>query len=469
MPFQLYDTLTREVRDVFAMDGNTVRFYCCGPTVYGPAHVGNFRTFVLQDVFRRVLETNGQKTYHARNLTDVDDKTIRESQAEGVSLGEFTDRWAKRFDKDCSALNLLSPHIEPSAVGHVPEQIDLISRLVDAGKAYQGPDGSVYFKVEAFKKYGALSRLADREITTSRTERETSDEYDRDSAADFALWKARRSEDGENYWDSPWGEGRPGWHIECSAICLKHMGESFDLHSGGVDLVFPHHENEIAQVEAVTHKTFARHWFHIAHLMVEGTKMSKSLGNLYTLDDIKERGYGPQEVRYLLLSGSYRQPLNFTFDSLNAASKALKKLADFAEKIDGSATPAGSPLVTDFGPFLPVQKAILKDMNTADALGKLFGLVREISDALLKGNYSKDETEMDRLRTGFRTVLDLFGFSFSPLKTEEAPAEVVQWAEERWVAKQSKEWAVADQFREKIQQAGWVVKDSKDSFDLIKA
>ena len=185
------------------MDGETVRFYCCGPTVYGPAHVGNFRTFVLQDVFRRALETSGQKTYHARNLTDVDDKTIRESQAEGVTLGDFTDRWTRRFDQDCQSLNLLTPHIQPSAVAHVPEQISLIERLIDGGKAYQGPDGSVYFKVDSFEKYGVLSRLADRQITTSSRERETSDEYQRDSAADFALWKARRPEDGENYWNSP--------------------------------------------------------------------------------------------------------------------------------------------------------------------------------------------------------------------------------------------------------------------------
>ena len=270
MPLKLYDTLTREVREVFPMDGKSVRFYGCGPTVYGPAHIGNFRTFVMQDVFRRVLETSGQKTYHARNVTDVDDKTIRQSQAEGVPLHEFTDRWSKYFDKDCEALNLLAPHVQPSAVAHIPEQIVLIENLITKGKAYKAEDGSVYFNVSSFEDYGRLSRLADREITTSVTERESSDEYERDSAADFALWKARRPEDGENYWESPWGQGRPGWHIECSAICMKHLGESFDLHSGGVDLVFPHHENEIAQVEATTNKTFARHWFHIAHLMVEG-------------------------------------------------------------------------------------------------------------------------------------------------------------------------------------------------------
>lgn len=469
MALRLYDTLTREVREVFAMDGKSVRFYCCGPTVYGPAHVGNFRTFVLQDVFRRTLEANGYKTYHARNLTDVDDKTIRQSQAEGVSLSEFTQRWTKRFEQDCEALNLLTPHIQPSAVGHVPEQIALIERLIDGGKAYQAPDGSVYFKVDAFEKYGALSRLAERQITTSSTERESSDEYDRDSAADFALWKARRPEDGENYWESPWGQGRPGWHIECSAICLKHLGESFDLHSGGVDLVFPHHENEIAQVEAVTDKPFARHWFHIAHLMVEGTKMSKSLGNLYTLEDIQARGHTAEEVRYVLLSGSYRQPLNFTFDSLQAAGKALKKISDFSSRIQFNTTANTGGQSTGFGPFKPVLDAVSNDLNTADALGKLFGLIWELSDAWESGEFEKDVQAKETLHNGFRAVLDLFGFSLIQEKQDVVPDEILALAEERWQAKLSKDWAAADLLRGKIEQAGWAVKDSKDSYMLSKS
>ena len=264
----------------------------------------------------------------------MDDKTIRQSQEEGVKLDDFTSKWTIRFREDCELLNLLAPHAEPSAVVHIPEQITLIERLIEGGNAYRAKDGSVYFKVNAFPEYGRLSRLADREITTSETDRETSDEYERDTAADFALWKARRPEDGENFWESPWGLGRPGWHIECSAMSMKYLGESFDLHSGGVDLIFPHHENEIAQSESVTGKTFARHWFHIAHLMVESQKMSKSLGNLHTLDDLLELGYKAREVRYVLLSGSYRQPLNFTFDSMKASRKALSKLSDFARKFD---------------------------------------------------------------------------------------------------------------------------------------
>ena len=469
MVLKLYDTLTRGVRDVFPMDEQTVRFYGCGPTVYGPAHIGNFRTFVMQDVFRRVLETSGQKTFHVRNLTDVDDKTIRQSQEEGLKLEDFTDKWTARFRKDCKLLNLMSPHAEPSAVSHIPEQISLIQRLIDAGKAYQASDGSVYFKVGAFSAYGRLSRLADREITTNETSRESSDEYDRESAADFALWKARRVEDGENYWESPWGQGRPGWHIECSAICMKHLGESFDLHSGGVDLVFPHHENEIAQVEAVTCKTFARHWFHIAHLMVEGQKMSKSLGNLYTLEDLEEKGYKPEEIRYLLLSGNYRQPLNFTFDSLGAARKALSKLTDFSRKFQIDQSPRKS-LGTDFGDFHSVQEALLKDLNTPEALGRLFKIIRELSEAFERDEFNGKEDEMNRIRNGFRTTMDAFGLQLKVKDEEpvEIPLEIRNLAERRWEAKIAKDWGLADQLRGQLSDRGWLVKDGKDSFELAK-
>jgi cysteinyl-tRNA synthetase len=449
------------------MDGESVRFYGCGPTVYGPAHIGNFRTFVLQDIFRRVLETDGQKTFHARNLTDVDDKTIRQSQQEGVPLGEFTNRWTEHFHRDCQALKLLAPHVEPSAVSHIPEQIVLIERLVESGKAYE-TEGSVYFNVDSFEGYGCLSRLAEREITTATKTRENSDEYDRESAADFAVWKARRPEDGENYWDSPWGQGRPGWHIECSAICMKHLGESFDLHSGGVDLVFPHHDNEIAQVEAVTKKTFARHWFHIAHLMVEGKKMSKSLGNLHTLEELAKKGYKAQEVRYVLLSGSYRQPLNFTFDSMNAARKALSKLSDFATKFDFKPS-QGDSLETEFGPFHPVQEALLSDLNTPEALGRCFRLVRELGEAFEQGEYKGKEEALNKIRQGFQAVCDAFGLIVEPKeeRTEDAPAEIQDLSQRRWEAKQGKDWALADQLRAELLEQGWTVKDGKDGFELV--
>ena len=468
MPLKLYDTMSRDVRDLFAMDESSVRFYACGPTVYGPAHIGNFRTFVMQDVFRRVLETSSQKTFHVRNLTDVDDKTIRQSQEEGVKLEDFTNKWATRFREDCELLNLLTPHAEPSAVGHIPEQIILIESLIEGGKAYRANDGSVYFKVNAFPEYGRLSRLADREITTSETDRETSDEYERDTAADFALWKARRPEDGENFWESPWGQGRPGWHIECSAMSMKYLGESFDLHSGGVDLIFPHHENEIAQSESVTGKTFARHWFHIAHLMVEGQKMSKSLGNLHTVEELAERGYKAQEVRYVLLSGSYRQPLNFTFDSMKASRKALSKLSDFATKFSFSPS-GGNSLETEFGPFHPVQEALFSDLNTPEALGRCFRLVRELSEAFERGEYEGKDEAMNEVRRGFQATCDAFGLVVEPKdeSTEEAPAGIQDLAQRRWQAKQGKDWPLADQLRDELLAQGWTVKDGKDGYEVV--
>ena len=470
MVLKLYDTLTRKVQDVSPMDGESVRFYACGPTVYGPAHIGNFRTFVMQDVFRRVMETSGIKTFHVRNLTDVDDKTIRQSQEEGVRLQDFTAIWTARFQNDCELLNLMIPHKEPSAVGHIPEQIGLIERLIEKDKAYQTKDGSVYFRVEAFAEYGRLSRLADREITTSETFRESSDEYDRDSAADFALWKARKIEDGENFWDSPWGQGRPGWHIECSAMSMKYLGDSFDLHSGGVDLIFPHHENEIAQSESVTGKTFARHWFHIAHLMVEGQKMSKSLGNLYTLSDLAERGYQPQEIRYLLLSGNFRQPLNFTFDSLGAAQKAISKLTDFASKFEFEYA-ACSPLKSEFGPFHAVQEALLEDLNTPEALGRLFRLVRELTDAWNRGEFKGQGSKIISVHEGFQSCLDAFGLIVQGKKEEplEVPSDIQELAQKRWQAKAEKNWAVADQLRDELLKQGWLIKDGKQAFELCKS
>ena len=314
----LHDTLSRDRCEIFPEDGEKFRFYCCGPTVYGPAHIGNFRAFLVQDLFRRVIELSGIKTLHVRNITDVDDKTIREAQKSELSLVEFTAGWTERFHQDAKQLNMLDPHLEPSAVQHIPEQVQLIERLIENGNAYPSGDGSVYFSVKSYSNYGKLTRIDQRDLMAGAGETANDpDEYEKDNVCDFVLWKARKPEDGDNYWDSPWGSGRPGWHLECSAMGMKYLGETFDLHAGGVDLCFPHHENEIAQSEASTGKQFARHWFHNEHLMVDGSKMSKSLGNLYTLTDIHDRGFSAAELRYSLLSGSYRTKINFSFDRMN--------------------------------------------------------------------------------------------------------------------------------------------------------
>ena len=461
---QLFDSMTRDKREVTPCDGEKLRFYCCGPTVYGPAHIGNFRTFVMQDVFRRVAEASGISTLHVRNITDVDDKTIRQSQAEGKSLNDFTAGWTEKFHTDAAALNLLPPHVEPSAVDHIPEQIEMIETLIEKGHAYAADDGSVYFKVDSFPEYGNLSRLKERKITTGQAEREDSDEYERESAADFVLWKTRRKEDGPNYWESPWGEGRPGWHLECSAMGKKHLGETFDIHSGGVDLLFPHHENEIAQSECCNGATFVHHWFHVTHLIVDGRKMSKKDGNLYTLEDLAKKGHRAEEVRYVLLSGSYRQHLNFTLDSLEAAKKALGRLRDLKEKLDDIPEAAPSSR-DDFGPFQPVFDELLDDLNTPGALGQFFSIAKQLQRELP----DLDEGAIESARRGLGSCLFVFGFEFneSGSASAEAPPEIESLAAERWEARQNKDWARSDELRDEIAAAGWEIKDGKDNYQLI--
>ncbi len=474
IPVTLFDSMTREVRDIVPLDGRCYRFYCCGPTVYGPSHIGNFRTFVVQDTFRRVLESAGLSTKHVRNVTDVDDKTIRDSMAAGKSLREFTDQWKERFHADCRALNLREPHVEPGAVDHIAHQIRMIERLMAKGHAYQKDDGSVYFRVESYADYGRLSRVAERELKMGAAQAANdADEYEKDSLADFALWKGRKPEDGDNFWPSPWGEGRPGWHLECSAMSLEYLGETLDMHSGGVDLMFPHHENEIAQSECCIGRMFARHWFHITHLLVDGGKMSKSLGNFYTLADLEEKGHTAAELRYVYLSGHYRHPLNFTLDSLRAARQAMGRLAKFARALSGRAGNAETSRRSAEevwgldGPFRPAFEALCRDMNTPDALGKVFSAIRELDVASLSRGEAVSAWE------SFRAVIETLGLVL-PLgegegggeQAAEVPEEICRLAEERWEARQSKDWAASDSLRDRLADQGWVVQDGKEGYTL---
>ncbi|MDD5261815.1 MAG: cysteine--tRNA ligase [Methylacidiphilales bacterium] len=474
---QLYDTLERRVKPIRPLDGKTVRFYCCGPTVYGPAHIGNFRTFVSQDILRRVLELGGQPTRHVRNITDVDDKTIRQSQAEGRTLKEFTDAWLELFRRDCGELNLLPPHIEPSAVEHIPGQVDLIQKLMDRKHAYRADDGSVYFSIDSFPEYGRLSRVKERELSTNKPaaagQAIQADEYERESLADFALWKARKAEDGPNFWRSPWSEGRPGWHLECSCMSMRYLGESFDLHGGGVDLIFPHHENEIAQSEAATGKPFASHWFHTTHLLVEGRKMSKSEGNLFTLEELKAKGFSAMEVRYVLLAGKYSQPLNFTIDSLSAARQALQKIARSADALAGAsgcAEPAYDEVARDAqslpvaNPFNPAWEALRDDLNTSEALGQTFLALKETDSAIREGRLAK--TQASEAWLGLQRVLHALGLVLPKESEITAPPEIRELAAKRWEAKKNKDWKAADTYRDQLASAGWVMQDGKDSYKL---
>ena len=461
---ELQDTLTRSQKEIAPIDGRTYRFYCCGPTVYGPAHIGNFRTFVLQDVFRRTLETSGTRTLHVRNLTDVDDKTIRDSQAAGKTLKAFTDQWRDKFHADCEALACLAPHIEPSAVEHIPQQITMIETLIAKGNAYASGDGSVYFKISSFPSYGKLSHLDERELDLGKTQnaRANSDEYEKDSISDFVLWKSRRDEDGENFWESPWGQGRPGWHLECSAMIAEYLGDTFDMHSGGVDLVFPHHENEIAQSECACGGHFAAHWFHITHLLVDGGKMSKSLGNMYTIADLEAKGFTAMEVRYVLIGAHYRKQLNFTLESLSGAKEALNKLAKAATKIAENMGGETALPSADFGVFQPAWESLNDDLNTPGALGGIFTGLREASKFTGK--------DAAAALAGLNRILKALGITLPEISkvTSEIPADIQELAETRWTARSNKDWTTSDKLRDELAEKGWTMKDGKDSYELSK-
>jgi cysteinyl-tRNA synthetase len=450
MAIRLYDSLSRELRELKPTQPDGIfRFYNCGPTVYAPAHIGNFRTFVVNDVLRRVLELEfgADKVRHVRNLTDVDDKTIKRAREEKRPLGAVTKQWTDKFHTDCDALNCLRPHVEPTATGHIREQVDMIACLVEKGNAYRAADGSVYFKVSSFDSYGKLSRVKERELKLgSALKAHAADADEKEDTSDFALWKAHKPADGDNAWDSPWGRGRPGWHIECSAMSKKHLGETIDLHTGGVDLLFPHHENEIAQSECCNGTTFARHWYHSEHLQVDAKKMAKSLGNIFTLDEVVAQGFSPMALRYALLMGHPRKQLNFTFDSLHAAESALATLRAYRGTLPASGV--------THDVFAPVHAALQDDLNTPGALGALFTLVN-------KKDLQADAASFDRVMFALGLKLDV-----PAAPKADAPAEIKSVAEKRWAAKAAKDFATADALRKELAAAGWSMLDRKDGYSL---
>lgn len=452
MPIRLYDSLSRSLRELQPHQPDGVfRFYTCGPTVYAPAHIGNFRTFVVNDLLRRLadLEFGADKVKHVRNLTDVDDRTIAQAKRENRPLSEITQKWTDKFHSDCRALNCLSPHVEPTATGHIAEQVDMINVLLEKGHAYRSADGSVYFKITSFPDYGRLSRIRERELKI--TDASASSDH-KDDVGDFALWKAYKpEEDGSVQWAGPAGasSGRPGWHIECSAMSRKHLGETIDLHTGGVDLLFPHHENEIAQSECCNGRGFSHHWYHSEHLLVDGKKMSKSLGNLYTLDDLSARGHSAMAVRFALLAGHPRKQLNFTLESVHAAEKALATLRSFRASLPAA---GGAPST-----FTPVLEALHDDLNTPAALGALFSIVNRGTDGC-------DLPAFDRIAFAFG-----FDLSQPVAVTATVPPDVAALAERRWAAKKARDFAAADALRAEIAATGWNMLDRKDGYTLEPA
>lgn len=466
-----FNTLTRSVVPFAPLSPETrdvsgrplVGMYACGPTVYDFGHIGNFRTFVFADLVRRFLEFRGFSVNHVMNITDVEDKIIRRVRETGKSLHEFTSGYEAEFLRDLDTLGCVRPHHLPRATGYIPQIIDLIQKLEQRRMAYRTPDGSVYFSIDQYRgcgcRYGQLVNL---NFEAQRVgERVASDEYDKESLADFALWKARVPEDGDVFWESPWGPGRPGWHIECSAMSMALLGPSFDLHLGGEDLAFPHHEDEIAQSEGAgvqrPGQPFVKHWMHAAHLLVEGKKMSKSLGNFFTVRDLVTRGFGGREIRYLLLSAHYRGTFNFTLDGLDGARSALARLDECVGKLrelaGGSAAPTGAGASTL---EQSVTEALDDDLNVSRAWAAVFDWVGESNRALGTGTLTPDQAAASL--SAWNRVDSVFGLGGAAV--DEAPAEILAMAGERAAAKKTRDFARADALRVELKSRGWIVEDT---------
>lgn len=454
---RFFNTLTRRKERFTPIEVGKVRLYTCGPTVYDYAHIGNFRAFLFEDLLKRWLEYRGYKVTHVMNLTDVDDKTIRGSQKQQIPLKQYTEHYANAFFEDINALNVKPATYYPKATDHIPEMVALIKTLLEKGYAYKSQDGSIYYAINKFKNYGKLSHINVRELQAGA--RVKTDEYTKEEAQDFALWKAWTPEDGEVFWETGLGKGRPGWHIECSAMSMHYLGETFDIHCGGIDNMFPHHENEIAQSEVATGKKFVNYWLHNEYLLVEGRKMAKKLGNFYTLRDLLGKGYDPIAIRYLLLSTHYRQQFNFTFEGLNAAKSAIERFRNFTRRLqdangkesEGKVARALREVQTGFG------CAMDDDLNISVALGALFDFVRELNAFLDAGIVSKKEADsVIAVMQGFDTILGVIG---EVEQEEPLPKEAEDLIQKREEARKAKDWAAADALRIRLREMGVVVED----------
>ncbi len=428
MTIHLFNTLTGKIEPLEPADGRVLRMYACGPTVYDYGHIGNFRTFLHVDLLRRTLELSGIPVLHVMNITDVDDKIIRNAAAAGLPIADYTRRFEEAFFEDLDALAVKRPTVVPHATAHIPEMAALVERLAEQGFAYRTEDGSWYFRIARFAEYGKLSKRDFAGMEDGA--RVESDEYDKDAARDFALWKAPKP--GEHHWTASIGPGRPGWHLECSAMALKYLGDTFDVHAGGEDLMFPHHENEIAQSECATHKVFARHWFHVRFLLVEGRKMSKSEGNFYTLRDLLLKGYKASAIRSLLLSVPYGQQLNFTFEGLAAETAALDRLRGFRDRMQhhllhqAYAQPESDALALEIDRHTRAfDLALAHDLNTAAARAAVFETVRLANTAADAGRLGRGNAE------ALLAMLDRFDRIFAILETDDAAitAAALAWAE----------------------------------------
>jgi len=465
---RFFNTYSRKLEEFEPLDpaARSIKIYTCGPTVYSRAHIGNFRAYIFEDLLQRHLELRGYKLHRVMNITDVDDKTIRGAREAGVPLVKFTEQFKQAFFEDAKTLRIKPADEFPCATDqrYIDRMIAMIGALISKRLAYQADDKSVYFRINKFPGYGKLAHFDLTQLQS--TGRVKHDEYDKEHIGDFALWKAWDQEDGDVKWDSPWGPGRPGWHIECSAMATALLGNQIDIHCGGVDNIFPHHEAEIAQSEGVTGKKFVRYWLHCAHLLVDGQKMAKSLGNFYTVPDVLVKGYTGRELRYALLRVHYRVPLNFTWEGMNEARESLGRIDEWLARLREIAEKqnAQRPTPNAQHPTQKFEEALDDDLNISAALGFLFECIRE-------SNRAMDDNKLDAASARawlewwkrINTVLDLEAEGEIVV-----PPEVTQLAKERDNARREKHWKRSDELRERISALGWEVRDTKDGQKLAR-
>lgn len=468
-PLKLYNTEKRAKEIFRPQKGSQVSMYTCGPTVYHFAHIGNFRTYIFEDLLRRTLKYFGFNVTQVMNLTDVDDKTIRGAIAKNVTLNEYTKPYIQAFFEDVKTLNIEPAEQYPAATDYIDEMIKIIQKLMEKGIAYKGGDGSIYYAIRQFPRYGCLSHLKLEDLQVGASERVSSDEYEKDNVSDFVLWKQYDSErDGKIYWESPFGPGRPGWHLECSAMAMKILGETIDIHCGGVDNMFPHHENEIAQSEAYSDQVFVKYWMHAEHLIVDNKKMSKSLGNFYTLRDLLNKGYTGPQVRYMLMQTHYKTQLNFTFAGLDGVKTALQRLNDFIQRLlnyEGG-EPKGyiQPLMLKAKQAF--DEALADDLNISVALAAIFDLVRE-TNALCDAKHldTSDVQQVLDLMRSFNNVIGVLNFD---KVQEEVPQELQEALHKRMEARKNKDWSQSDALRDFILSNGYTIEDTAQGARLKK-
>jgi len=464
MALRFFNTYSRALEEFAPRDPPNISMYTCGPTVYSNAHIGNFRAYIFEDLLQRHLETRGFKVHRVMNITDVDDKTIRGARETKISLNDFTEPFKRAFFEDLETLRIKRANEYPGATEprYLARMIEMIAELIKRDLAYQAEDKSVYFRINKFPEYGRLAHLNLDELRP--TGRVRSDEYEKENIGDFALWKAWDEEDGDVGWDSPWGRGRPGWHIECSAMSTTLLGDQLDIHCGGVDNIFPHHEAEIAQSEGVTGKKFVRYWMHCAHLLVDNQKMSKSLGNFYTLRDLTARGYSGREVRYALLRVHYRVPLNFTFDGMEESRQALTRIDEWLERLREISTTISSEAPGAPMPNAGFQQALDDDLNISGALGVLFESIRETNRAM-------DANELGAIAA--KAWLQWWdevnrALALDAVETIVLPPEIETLAEARRLARLAKGWQKSDELRLELNARGWEVRDTKDGQKITR-